>query len=206
MATRYGASAVGLVSEMPSGPGVISEELIARIAAVVPPAVATFLLTSKQNATEIIAQQRRCGVNTIQICDRLEQGTYDDMRRACRALIAGTGHHVGRDNLSRKLSLLQRLDAILLMGNQARLENSENRRAHDVASFEIRKSLDIPVFWPRAQSQNVREALRGHPLGWTCAAECSRTGSLREHLCGFSVNAMARRSTCKTRYKSDYLM
>ncbi|MEH2243902.1 hypothetical protein [Nostoc sp.] len=46
IAIRCGASALGLVSQMPSGPGVISEELIAKIAACVPPPIATFLLTS----------------------------------------------------------------------------------------------------------------------------------------------------------------
>src|SRR5262245_35436437 len=74
IAIAAGASALGLVSEMPSGPGVISEELIARIAASVPSTLPTFLLTSKQTAPEIIAQQRRCKTNTIQICDRLSDG------------------------------------------------------------------------------------------------------------------------------------
>ncbi len=45
LAVRYRAAAVGLVSEMPSGPGVISEDLVARIAATVPPGVASFLST-----------------------------------------------------------------------------------------------------------------------------------------------------------------
>ena len=48
LAVRLGASALGLVAEMPSGPGVIPEALIARIAATVPPPVATFLLTSRR--------------------------------------------------------------------------------------------------------------------------------------------------------------
>ena len=47
LAIKYGASALGLVSEMPSGPGVIDENLIAKIAANVPPPVAIFLLTWK---------------------------------------------------------------------------------------------------------------------------------------------------------------
>ena len=46
LAVRYGASAIGLISAMPSGPGPISEERIREIAAIVPPGVATFLLTS----------------------------------------------------------------------------------------------------------------------------------------------------------------
>jgi hypothetical protein len=71
-AVEHGAWAVGLVSEMPSGPGVISEALIAEIAAALPASVMTFLLTSRQDAAEIIAQQRRCRVTTVQICDRVD--------------------------------------------------------------------------------------------------------------------------------------
>ena len=48
LAIKHGASAVGLVSEMPSGPGPIPEELITKIAKTIPPSVSSFLLTSKQ--------------------------------------------------------------------------------------------------------------------------------------------------------------
>ena len=76
LAIHYGASALGLVSAMPSGPGVIAEDLIAQVAAMTPPPIASFLLTSHQDATSIIAQQRRLGANTLQICDRLASGSY----------------------------------------------------------------------------------------------------------------------------------
>ena len=76
MAIAHGASCIGLVSAMPSGPGPIEEELIAEIAAVVPPGVSSFLLTSKQDVASIIDQQRRLGVNTLQLVDRLEDGTH----------------------------------------------------------------------------------------------------------------------------------
>src|SRR5450432_1185125 len=59
MAIAHGASAIGLVSAMPSGPGVISEDAIARIAATVPPPIATFLLTSEHSPQAIVVQQRR---------------------------------------------------------------------------------------------------------------------------------------------------
>jgi len=82
LAIESGASAVGLVSAMPSGLGPIPEDLIAEIAKVVAPGVASFLLTCKQDVKSIIDQQRRSGVNTIQICDRLLEGTYGELRRA----------------------------------------------------------------------------------------------------------------------------
>ncbi len=84
LAIKYGASALGLVSEMPSGPGPISEELIKTIAAIIPPGITSVLLTSKTNVKEIIEQQRRCGVNAIQLVDRLEQGNYQDLEMRCR--------------------------------------------------------------------------------------------------------------------------
>src|SRR3954468_14040697 len=83
LAVRYGASAVGLVSAMPSGPGPIDERLIAEIAARVPPGVASFLLTCRQDAVGIIDQQRRTRVNTIQLCDSLrDHADYATLRES----------------------------------------------------------------------------------------------------------------------------
>ncbi|MHB1148755.1 MAG: phosphoribosylanthranilate isomerase, partial [Lutibacter sp.] len=53
-AIKAGASALGLVGHMPSGPGIISDELIAEIAASVPKHIDTFLLTSETSAAKII--------------------------------------------------------------------------------------------------------------------------------------------------------
>ena len=74
LAVALGASALGLVSAMPSGPGVIGEDRIAAIAGRVPPGVATFLLTSATSVEEIVAQHRRCRTSTVQVCDRLREG------------------------------------------------------------------------------------------------------------------------------------
>ena len=85
-AVRAGADAVGLVSAMPSGPGPIAEDLIARIAARVPPPVATFLLTSLCDVEAIVAQHGRCGTSTIQLCDAIETGAYAVLRRRLPAV------------------------------------------------------------------------------------------------------------------------
>ena len=73
LAISYGADALNLVSEMPSGTGIVSDELAAEIT--IPPGVSSFLLTSKQDARAIIEQQRLIGTDTIQIVDRLERDT-----------------------------------------------------------------------------------------------------------------------------------
>ena len=69
MAIGYGASAIGLVARMPSGPGPISDELIRQIAKTVPPPIATFLLTSETSVNKIIEHHYRTNTNTIQIVD-----------------------------------------------------------------------------------------------------------------------------------------
>src|SRR5258706_12210121 len=82
LAIEYGASALGLVSHMPSGPGVISDQQIAEIASTVPPPIGTFLLTSRQNGNDMIAQHRFCRTNCIQICDHLTGGTHRQLKDA----------------------------------------------------------------------------------------------------------------------------
>jgi phosphoribosylanthranilate isomerase len=54
LAIQYGAAAIGLVGKMPSGPGVIEDDLIYTIAKTIPPPISTFLLTSETNANKII--------------------------------------------------------------------------------------------------------------------------------------------------------
>ncbi len=121
LAVRYGADALGLVSHMPSGPGVISEELIAEIAGIIPPGVASFLLTSQQDASSIIAQQRRCRSNTLQLVDRLEEGSYEDLRAALPGIsIVQVIHVRGEESVSEALDVAAHADALLLdSGNQS---------------------------------------------------------------------------------------
>lgn len=65
LAIQLGADAIGLVSQMPSGPGIISENLVRDIAREVPPGVDSFLLTAKTRAEDIASQVRACGTTTV---------------------------------------------------------------------------------------------------------------------------------------------
>lgn len=71
MAMSVGADALGLVSAMPSGPGIISEIEIKRIAESVPKNIFTFLLTSFTNAKDIISQLQFTETTTVQIVDKI---------------------------------------------------------------------------------------------------------------------------------------
>jgi phosphoribosylanthranilate isomerase len=166
MAVQHGASALGLVSSMPSGPGVIDEQLIARIARTVPPGVASFLLTSRQDTDSIIEQQRRTGVNTIQIVDRLEMGTYDDLREALPGIALVQVIHVAdEDSIDEALAIAPHVNAILLDSGNPNLTVKElggTARIHDwQVSRRIRERADVPVYLAGGlKPENVAEAIR----------------------------------------------
>ena len=164
MAIRYGASAVGLVSDMPSGPGVIPEELIAEIAVKIPPGVSSFLLTSKQDTESIIAQQKRTRVNTIQICDRLK-GDYQELRDALPGIsLVQVIHVTGSESIEEACDVAPLVDGLLLdSGNQFLpvKELGGTGRVHDWSiSRKIREFVDKPVFLAGGLTpENVREAV-----------------------------------------------
>lgn len=151
LAVESGASALGLVSHMPSGPGVISDETIAQIAATVPPAIGTFLLTSRQRVADIIEQQRYCRTNTIQICDHLTAGTHRDLKDALPGVsVVQVVHVTGPESVEEAVRVAPQVDAILLdSGNQklAVKELGGTGRTHDWAlSRTIRERIGIPLF------------------------------------------------------------
>lgn len=187
LAVRYGASAVGLVSEMPSGPGVIAEERIAEIAVAIPPGVASFLLTSRQEAAAIIDQQQRCRVNTIQICDRLAPDTYAILRAALPGIhIVQVIHVTGDEALQEARMVASHVDGILLdSGNQslAVKELGGTGRTHDWrVSHHIRDDVQVPVFLAGGlRPSNVGEAIRQvRPYGVDICSGVRTDGRLDE--------------------------
>jgi phosphoribosylanthranilate isomerase len=187
MAVRYGASAVGLVSEMPSGPGIISEDLIADIARSVPPTVAAFLLTCKQDAAPIIAQQRKCRVNTIQLCDHMAAHIYAELREALPGVALVQVIHVsGTESVDEAVSLSSEVDALLLDSGNRNLPVKElggTGRRHDWAiSRAIVEAVEVPVFLAGGlNSTNVAEAIeRVRPFGIDVCSGVRTDGRLDE--------------------------
>ena len=82
MAIDSGAYALGLVGHMPSGPGIISDELIAEIARNTPKNIETFLLTSETSVKKIIEHHSKVKTTTIQIVDALTQGNHLELKKA----------------------------------------------------------------------------------------------------------------------------
>jgi phosphoribosylanthranilate isomerase len=165
MAIRSGADALGLVSQMPSGPGVISEERIAEISAVIPPGVTSVLLTSNQSAEQIISQHHRCRTNAIQICDRLIHGNYNELRQSLPGIsLIQVIHVTGEESYHEASKLASEVDALLLdSGNRSagRIELGGTGRTHNwTISRRICQNVDTPVFLAGGLNpDNVREAI-----------------------------------------------
>jgi phosphoribosylanthranilate isomerase len=185
MAIGAGANAIGLVSAMPSGPGPIAEELIAEIAAIVPPGVSSFLLTCLQDATSIIDQQRRLRVNTIQICDRLTTGSYQQIREALPGIsLVQVIHVTDPESVDEAIAVAPHVDAILLdSGNQslAIKELGGTGRTHDwTLSRRIREAIEVPLFLAGGLNPgNVAAAIREvQPFGIDVCSGLRTEGAL----------------------------
>lgn len=164
-AISFGASAVGLVGEMPSGPGPIPDEDIRRIAARVPPPIATFLLTSRQTAHGIVEHHHRTKTNTIQIVDELIGREYAAIRAALPHIkLVQVIHVVGERSVDEAAELAEYIDAILLDSGNPALAVKElggTGRRHDWSlSRKIVETCGKPVFLAGGlNAANVREAI-----------------------------------------------
>ena len=165
LAIRHGASALGLVSHMPSGPGVIADDLIAQIAASVPPPVATFLLTSRCEADAIVGQHAICRTSTIQLVDAVEPGELQRLRRALPQVKLVQVVHVRSENsVDEALAVAPYVDALLLDSGNPSLQVKElggTGRVHDwQLSRRIRERSTVPVFLAGGlHASNVRAAV-----------------------------------------------
>ena len=165
LAVRLGASALGLVSRMPSGPGPIPESRIRDIADTVPPGVATFLLTCETTAEPIIKQQRFCRTTTIQLVDAVEPGVHARLRDSLPGISIVQVIHVRDDDaLKQSVAVAPAVDALLLDSGNPSLSTKElggTGRVHDWAvSRRIRDSVGVPVFLAGGLNhENVGQAI-----------------------------------------------
>jgi len=164
-AIALGASAVGLVAKMPSGPGPIPDELIRQIAGNVPPPVATFLLTSETSVEEIIKHHLRTNTNTIQIVDLLLSGTYSELKAALPSVkIVQVIHVIDESSVDLAVGISDQVDALLLDSGNPNLKIKElggTGRVHNwKLSRKIRENSKCPVFLAGGlKPENVREAI-----------------------------------------------
>lgn len=187
LAIAQGASALGLVSHMPSGPGVVDEDQIAKIIATVPPAVSTFLLTSAVDAAAIIAQHRRMRPTTLQLVDHLGADVHRALRDALPGITLVQVVHVeDDDSVAYALGAARTVDALLLDSGRLKAPVKElggTGRTHDWAlSRRIRDECGKPVFLAGGlHDGNVADAIRTvEPFGLDLCTGVRTNGILDE--------------------------
>ena len=187
MAIIQGASALGLVGHMPSGPGVISDKLIREIAAFVPPAVSSFLLTSETSSSGIIEHFKKVNTNTIQLVDELKTGSYEEIRDSIPGVkIVQVIHVVGEKSIEEAIRVSKHVDAVLVDSGNPDLEIKQLGGTGQVHNWElsktIREEIDIPLFLAGGiNKQNARKAIEYvQPYGLDLCSSVRTKGQLDE--------------------------
>ena len=165
MAIHFGASALGLVANMPSGPGIISDEEIQSISTMVPPGIASFMLTSETSAEAIILHHQQTLTNTIQIVDELKEGTYQQIRVALPAIkLVQVIHVIDETSIDEAIQIAESVDALLLDSGNPNLSIKElggTGRMHNwILSKKIVEQSKVPVFLAGGiNATNVQQAI-----------------------------------------------
>jgi len=167
LAQAAGAAALGLVSRMPSGPGVIADAVIAEVAAVmrVQP-LRTFLLTAGTQAQAIAQQHTRAGTTTLQLVDHVPHEELRALRRLCPGVeLVQVIHVTGEASVDEALAVAPWVDAVLLDSGNPALAVKElggTGRTHDWAlSRRIRDAIHPLPLWLAGglRAHNVAQAI-----------------------------------------------
>ncbi len=165
MAIEHGASALGLVAKMPSGPGPIPDELILSITKTIPEHIASFMLTSETSAEDIIQHHYRTQTNTIQIVDALAFGTYDQIKATLPNIkIVQVIHVIDESSIDEAIAIAEHVDFLLLDSGNPKAAIKElggTGRTHNWAlSRSIVEQSKVPVFLAGGlNTDNVQRAM-----------------------------------------------
>ena len=165
LAVAYGAKAIGLVGPMPSGPGIITDELIHAIAKTVPPPIETFLLTSETSAAAIIEHHKKVNTTTIQMVDALTDRQYQEIRAALPYVkLVQVIHVIDENSIQEAIEIAEMVDAILLDSGNPNLSTKVlggTGKTHNWdLSKTIRQEVKIPVFLAGGiNKDNVKQAI-----------------------------------------------
>jgi phosphoribosylanthranilate isomerase len=188
LAIRCGAAALGLVGHMPSGPGVIGDDLILEIARHVPPPIGTFLLTSETAVEDIVRHHRITQTNTIQIVDALTEGSYQELRVALPGIkLVQVIHVLDEASVEEAMAAAEQVDALLLDSGNPNLAVKVlggTGKVHDwKLSRKIRDSVKVPIFLAGGlRPDNVRLAIEEvQPYGLDLCSGVRTAGQLDLH-------------------------
>ena len=185
LAINAGASAIGLVGNMPSGPGIISDELIAEIATFTPENIDTFLLTSETSVECIIKHHSKVNTTTIQLVDALTEGTHLQLKLALPTIkIVQVLHVLNENSIKEAIEISKYVDTILLDSGNPNLGTKELGGTGRVHNWDISKaiveSVNIPVFLAGGLNpDNAQKAIKiVNPYGLDLCSGVRTNGNL----------------------------
>ncbi|WP_144282700.1 phosphoribosylanthranilate isomerase [Chryseobacterium echinoideorum] len=187
LAIQYGASALGLVGKMPSGPGVIEDELILDIQKNTPPPISTFLLTSETSVQDVITHHRKVQTSVIQLVDALENNEYHLLRQNLPGIkLVQVIHVIDEKSVQEAIEVAPYVDALLLDSGNPNLKIKilgGTGNIHDWnLSKKIKDSVDVPIFLAGGlKVENIREAIKKvQPFGLDLCSSVRTDGKLDE--------------------------
>ena len=187
LAVAYGAAAIGLVGRMPSGPGIITDELIHAIAKTVPPPTHTFLLTSETTTDNIIEHHKKVNTTTIQIVDALSGREYHKIREAIpNVQLVQVIHVLDEGSIKEAIEISEFVDAILLDSGNPNLPTKVlggTGKTHNWdLSKKIREEISLPVFLAGGiNKDNIKKAIEHvQPYGIDLCSSVRTNGQLDE--------------------------
>lgn len=181
----FGVAAIGVASGLPTATQELTDEQIAGIAGAVGDEIGTFLLTALEDPDEIVEKVKRCGVNTVQLWDRLPLGVYRDLRRALPDVsIAQSIHVIDETAIDQARDLADVADALVLSSTNPEPPfrwTDPHGRTHDwEISRRIVESVHVPVILSGGLTRrNVADAIRRvRPYGVEVCSGVRRDGAL----------------------------
>ena len=187
LAIGHGAAAIGLVGRMPSGPGIITDELIHSIAKTVLPPIHSFLLTSETTAEAIIEHHNKVNTTTIQIVDALSGREYHKIREAIpNVQLVQVIHVLDEGSIKEAIEISEFVDAILLDSGNPNLPTKVlggTGKTHNWdLSKKIREEISLPVFLAGGiNKDNIKKAIEHvQPYGIDLCSSVRTNGQLDE--------------------------
>ena len=187
LAVAYGAAAIGLVGRMPSGPGIITDELIHSIAKTVLPPIHSFLLTSETTAEAIIEHHNKVNTTTIQIVDALSGREYHKIREAIpNVQLVQVIHVLDEGSIKEAIEISEFVDAILLDSGNPNLPTKVlggTGKTHNWdLSKKIREKISLPIFLAGGiNKDNIKKAIEHvQPYGIDLCSSVRTNGQLDE--------------------------
>jgi phosphoribosylanthranilate isomerase len=187
LAVAYGAAAIGLVGRMPSGPGIITDDLIHSIARTVLPPIDSFLLTSETTAEAIIEHHNKVNTTTIQMVDALSGREYHKIREAIpHVKLVQVIHVLDEKAVQEAIEIAEWVDAILLDSGNPNLSTKVlggTGKTHNWdLSKKIRENISIPTYLAGGiNKDNIRKAIdHVQPFGIDLCSSVRTNGQLDE--------------------------